>query len=45
MNDSAGPHRPALEVADIIRQHGDAFRAQYGGTLTAAQRKALRDLA
>ncbi len=45
MNDSAGPHRPTLEVADIIRQHGAAFLAQYGGTLTAAQRKALRDLA
>jgi hypothetical protein len=45
MNQSVGPHRPALEVADVIRQHGEAFLAQYGGTLTAAQRRALRDLA
>jgi hypothetical protein len=45
MSDSVGPPRPALEVADVIRQHGDAFVAQYGGSLTAAQRKALRDLA
>src|SRR5438552_1509785 len=45
MTESVGPPRPALEVADVIRQHGDAFVAQYGGSLTAAQRKALRDLA
>ena len=37
--------RPALEVADIIRQHGDAFLDRYGGVLSATQRKALRDLA
>jgi hypothetical protein len=37
--------RPAVEVADVIRQYGPAFRARYGRTLTAAQRKALRDLA
>ena len=35
MSDGVGPDRPALEVADLIRQHGDAFLAQYGGTLTA----------
>ena len=40
----AGPTRPALEVADVIRQHGEAFRAKYGSTLTSTQRKALRDL-
>jgi hypothetical protein len=45
MSASAGPHRPALEVADVIRGHGAAFLAQYGGTLTAAQRRALRELA
>ena len=44
MSASVGPHRPALEVADIMRQHGAAFLAQYGGTLTTGQRRALRDL-
>jgi hypothetical protein len=37
--------RPALEVADVIRQYGEAFLDRYGGVLSAAQRKALRDLA
>jgi hypothetical protein len=37
--------RPALEVADVIRQYGDAFLDRFGGVLSAAQRKALRDLA
>jgi predicted RNA-binding Zn-ribbon protein involved in translation (DUF1610 family) len=45
MTRSVGPNRPALEVADVIRQYGDAFLAQYGGTLTAAQRQALSALA
>ena len=45
MSEGADPKRPALEVADVIRQHGAALLAQYGGALTAAQRKALRDLA
>jgi len=39
------PDRPAVEVADIIRQYGAAFRARYGRALTAEQRKALKDLA
>jgi hypothetical protein len=37
--------RPALEVAEVIRVHGEAFRAKYGGCWTRAQKKALRDLA
>ena len=37
--------RPTLEVAEVIREHGAAFLAKYGGRLTVAQRKALRDLA
>ena len=37
--------RPRLEVADVIRQHGDAFLDRYGGTLSAVQRRALRDIA
>ena len=44
MSASVGPERPALEVADVIRKHGDAFSAKHGGGLTIAQRKALRDL-
>jgi Putative transposase/Transposase zinc-binding domain len=35
--------RPPLEVADILRAHGEAFAASH--RLTAAQRRALRDLA
>lgn len=45
MTASAGSHRPALEVADIIHEHGDAFLKKYASKVTAAQRKALRDLA
>jgi hypothetical protein len=32
-------------VAEVIRQHGDGFAQRYGGVLSDAQRKALRDLA
>jgi hypothetical protein len=39
------PTRPGLEVADVIRQYGSAFQERYGGSLTAAQQRALRDLA
>jgi len=44
MTCSVGPERPALEVAEVIREHGDAFLTKYGGTLTVTQRQALRDL-
>jgi hypothetical protein len=37
--------RPLLEVADVIRSHGEAFLQKHGGHLTATQKKALRDLA
>jgi hypothetical protein len=37
--------RPALEVADVLRQYGEALLARYGGGLSARQRQALRDLA
>ena len=33
--------RPPLEVADIVRQHGDAFLARYGAILSGAQQRAL----
>jgi hypothetical protein len=39
------PERPALEVAEVIRQYGEAFLERYGGGLSAAGRQALRDLA
>jgi hypothetical protein len=42
---AAATQRPALEVADVIRQYGRAFLEQYGGVLSVTQRKALRDLA
>ena len=42
---SVGPERPALEVADVLGEHGEAFLAKYRATLTDTQRKALRDLA
>src|SRR5262249_17205419 len=37
--------RPPLEVADIVRQHGDAFRARYGAILSGVQQRALRAIA
>jgi Putative transposase/Transposase zinc-binding domain len=36
--------RPVLEVADVIRQYGDAFLDRYGGALSRTQRKALQAL-
>src|SRR5262245_2179424 len=42
---TAALERPALEVADVLRAYGEAFLDRYGGGLSAAQRKALRDLA
>ena len=37
--------RPAWEVADVIREHGEAFRAKYGGLLSLEQKQALGQLA
>jgi hypothetical protein len=37
--------RPPLEVADVVRQHGDAFLQRYGPTLSGAQHRALRAIA
>jgi hypothetical protein len=42
---TAALERPALEVAEVIRQHGEAFLERYGCTLSAVQRQALHDLA
>jgi hypothetical protein len=38
-------NRPVLEVADVIRAHGAAFRDRFAAVLSPAQTKALRDLA
>jgi Putative transposase/Transposase zinc-binding domain len=37
--------RPPLEVADVVHQHGTAFLARYGPTLSGAQHRALRAIA
>jgi hypothetical protein len=37
--------RPRLEVADVIRRHGEAFLERYGATLAPEQRRALDDIA
>ena len=34
--------RPQLEMADIVRQHGEPFRERYGPTLCGEQHRALR---
>lgn len=33
-----------LEVAEIVRLHGDEYRAKFGSQLTAVQKKALHDI-
>ena len=33
--------RPVLEVADIFRRHGDAFRTAQGSRLSQAQRRVM----
>jgi len=33
-----------LEVADIVRLHGDEYRAAFGSQLTSVQKKVLRDI-
>src|SRR5256885_1440294 len=37
--------RPPLEVAEVVRQHGAAFLAHYGPTLSGEQHRALRAIA
>jgi hypothetical protein len=37
--------RPALEVADIFRRHGDAFRAAQGSRLSCDQRRVMAAIA
>jgi hypothetical protein len=33
--------RPTLEVADVFRQYGDAYRARAGATLSSLQRRVM----
>jgi hypothetical protein len=33
--------RPTLEVADIFRRYGDAYRQQASGSLSTAQRRVM----
>jgi len=33
--------RPTLEVADVFRRYGDAYRAQQDGSLSTAQRRVM----
>ena len=35
---------PALELADIFRSHGPAYLAMFGDSLSAQQKRALRDI-
>jgi hypothetical protein len=37
--------RPQIEVADVFREHGDAFLDQHGDTLSREQRRVLHDIA
>jgi len=37
--------RPALEVADVVRQYGAAYLARYGSTVSPEQHRALRAIA
>ena len=38
-------NRPALAVADVVRQYGAASLARYGPTLSTEQHRALRAIA
>ena len=37
--------RHRLEVADIVRQYGDAYLARYGAVTSTAQRRVLQAIA
>jgi hypothetical protein len=37
--------RPKIELADIIRQHGDAYRAQHESSLSSTQRRVMQAIA
>src|ERR1700693_5065103 len=35
------PHRPAIEIADILRRHGDAYRRLHAGHLGRVERRVM----
>src|ERR1700731_670949 len=35
------PHRPAIEIADILRRHGDAYRRVHAGHLGRVERRVM----
>src|ERR1700730_13142943 len=35
------PHRPAIEIADIFRRHGDAYRRDHAGHLGRVERRVM----
>jgi Transposase zinc-binding domain len=35
------PHRPAIEIADIMRRHGDAYRRDHAGHLGRVERRVM----
>src|ERR1700721_3658008 len=35
------PHRPAIEIADILRRHGDAYRRGHAGHLGRVERRVM----
>src|SRR6202048_2774451 len=37
----ARPHRPAIEIADIRRRHGDAYRRDHAGHLGRVERRVM----
>lgn len=37
--------RPKLEVADILRRYGDAYRAEHEGSLSSTQQRVMRAIA
>jgi hypothetical protein len=45
VKDTVRSERPALEVADVIRSHGEAFLKKHGSRLRPEQKKALYALA
>src|SRR6516225_1503447 len=45
MTTPLGSTRPTVEVAEVIRQYGEPFRAQFGSTLTTDQHRVLHALA
>ena len=46
MNPTSTPTTPpAIRLADVVGEHGDAFLAGHGARLTQPQKKALRDVA